>query len=366
MAESDFFEIDMLAVETAKSGDAICIRYKIGGIKTVHVVDGGYTETGKKILDHINQYYDNPDFIDHVVLTHSDGDHARGLKYVLENSVVHNLWMNRPWLYADELIGRFPTYNSVDALRSRLKKCYPRLVELEDIAASRRIPIREAFQGSQIGLFNVMSPSRAFYLDLIVESEKTPEGIDEIDKTPDQIIKEVLSAALQKFRNLVKSAWAHEIFSPNETSAENEMSVIQYSNILGQKILLTGDAGRRALKSFIDFAPTVGLQLPGIDRFQVPHHGSRRNVSTELLDQILGPRFERQDEAPDRAFTALISSAKADEDHPRPAVERAMRHRGGFIAATEGEDIRSSFQAPPRPGWSALTPRPYPVEQDGT
>lgn len=39
---SDFFEIDFLDVESKKSGDAIAMRYRINGITTIHVTDGGY------------------------------------------------------------------------------------------------------------------------------------------------------------------------------------------------------------------------------------------------------------------------------------------------------------------------------------
>jgi hypothetical protein len=47
----------------------------------------------------------------------------------------------------------------------------------------------------------------------------------------------------------------------------------------------------RALTEAADYAPHIGLTLPRIDRFQVPHHGSRRNVSTEILDRWLGERL---------------------------------------------------------------------------
>jgi ribonuclease BN (tRNA processing enzyme) len=323
----DFFEIDFLAVETAKSGDAITIRYRVEDEIFVHVTDGGFTDMGKKIVDHINTHYTPDCYVNHVVLTHSDGDHARGLKYVLENSRVGALWMNRPWQYAEELIDRFATYNSVDALRSRLKKCYPTVQDLEEIANERDIPIYEAFQGQQIGQFHVMSPSRATYLDLIVESEKTPEGIDEADKSGSQKLIEASAAALTVAKNFVRSLWGEEVFSPNETSAENEMSVVQAARICGKTILLTGDTGRRGLQTVVDYSPHVGIVLPGIDRFQVPHHGSRRNINTELLDKILGKRLSNQDTKSD-LFSAIISSAKADPHHPRKSVERAMIHRG--------------------------------------
>lgn len=359
----DYFEVDFLAVETAKSGDAIAIRYRVNDDVSVHVTDGGFSDMGLKIVNHIDKYYGTNCYIDHVVLTHSDGDHARGLKYVLENSDVGALWMNRPWIYAEELIDRFATYNSVDALRSRLKKCYPTVHELEQIADSRGIPIYEAFQGTQIGEFHVMSPPRATYLDLIVESEKTPEGIEEAEKSASQILLEAVASALAGAKNLVVSLWGNEVFSPNETSAENEMSVVQAARICGKTILLTGDTGRRGLQAVVDYAPQVALNLPGIDRFQVPHHGSRRNVNTDLLDKILGERLSNQN-ASSSLFSAFVSSAKADVHHPRKSVERAMIHRGAHLVATEGQDICTSHSAPAREGWTSVPCRPYPSDQE--
>ncbi|WP_130231223.1 MULTISPECIES: hypothetical protein [unclassified Bradyrhizobium] len=73
------------------------------------------------------------------------------------------------------------------------------------------------------------------------------------------------------------------------------MSVVQYANLNECKILLTGDTGRSGLQEVIDCAPLAGLMLPGIDRFQVPHHGGRHNVTTELLDAILGQRKAAQE-----------------------------------------------------------------------
>jgi len=108
---ADYFEIDFLGVETAKSGDAITLRYSVNGTEGVHVVDGGYLDTGDQIVEHLKTYYGTT-VIDHVILTHPDRDHANGLRKVLEQCTVRNLWINRPWIYADQLIDRFETYVS--------------------------------------------------------------------------------------------------------------------------------------------------------------------------------------------------------------------------------------------------------------
>ena len=78
---ADYFEIDFLGVETAKSGDAITLRYSVNGTAGVHVVDGGYLDTGDQIVEHLKTYYGTT-VIDHVILTLPDRDHANGLRKV--------------------------------------------------------------------------------------------------------------------------------------------------------------------------------------------------------------------------------------------------------------------------------------------
>ena len=330
---SDFFEIDFLDIESAKSGDAIPLRYEIEGEATIHVVDGGFQDSGDKVVAHIRKYYGEPDFIERVIVTHPDGDHAGGLRKVLEEFEVGELWILRPWLYAEELIDRFSRFTSVENLRKRLKEIYPNLTALEEIAAENGVPICEPFQGATIGMFTVLAPSKARYLDLVVESEKTPESVKEGEE------KMSFAALLGKIGEFVRALWGDEVFSPEETSAENEMSVVQYATLCGKTILLTGDAGRGALAEAADYAPSEGLTLPGIDRFQVPHHGSRRNVSTEILDRWLGPRLDSQPAEGAEKFTGIVSAAAKDKDHPRKAVVRAMIHRGAKVVSTQGNEL---------------------------
>lgn len=362
---SDFFEIDFLDVESKKSGDAISLRYEISGIQYVHVVDGGFQSTGERVVAHIDKYYDEPDCIDHVVSTHPDGDHAGGLRHVLEEKVVLNLWMNRPWLYVDELIGRFARYTNKDNLAKALKEAYPNTAALETIAIENDIPIHEAFQGAQIGAFTVMAPTRDRYLDKVVESEKTGQvaKIEEA-RAAGKTLADYLAGFITKAANFIRASWGEEVFPEEGTSAENEMSVVQYAQLCGRKILLTADTGREGLQEVIHYAPVVGLALPGIDRFQVPHHGSRRNVSSELLDQILGEQLPEQPEDNGTTFSALISSAKEDKDHPRKAVVRAMHHRGAHVSSTEGVSLRTSQNAPNREGWSSAANLDYPEDQE--
>lgn len=357
---ADFFEIDFLDVETAKSGDAITLRYEVAGVRRIHVVDAGFQDTGASVVAHIRKYYGNPTTIDHVVATHPDGDHAGGLREVLEAFTVDSLWMHRPWLYASELIHRFPRFSSVANLEARLKELYPNIAALEEIALRKRIPIRDPFQGQRIGEFVVLAPTRSRYLELIVESDKTPEAKAESRTTSTGLLGQVVARVV----SYPKAAWGVETFPEGETSAENEMSVVQYASLCGQRILLSADSGRAGLSEAADYAPMIGILLPGIDRAQVPHHGSRRNVSTEVLDRWFGPRLPAQPPPGGEAFTAFISSAKKDEDHPRKAVVRAFIHRGAKVFTTEGRSVRTGHNAPDREGWGPVTPEQYPTETE--
>lgn len=349
----DSYEIDFLDVGTEKSGDAICLRYSISGSTRIHVIDAGFQETGQQVIAHINQHYDAGSRIDAVIVSHPDGDHTGGVGTVLENCAVSELWMLRPWLYADELIDRFGRWSSVDNLKKKLREVYHTIAELENIAMAKGIPIFAPFQGTQIGEFTVLAPSKERYLDLVARSEKTPEAVTE-----------GLRKLLQRIVAFAKSKWGEETFSAEATSAENEMSVVQYANLCGDKVLLTADGGREALAEAADYAIFAGLNLPGIDKFQVPHHGSRRNVSSEILDRLLGRVLPYQLPEGGEQFAAIVSASKDDKDHPRRAVVRACIHRGGKVYSTEGGGICTGSNNPQRAGWVAAPKLPYPQEQE--
>lgn len=108
-------------------------------------------------------------------------------------------------------------------------------------------------------------------------------------------------------------------------------------------MLLTGDAGVEALGLALNALPQG--DKPIVDIFQVPHHGSRRNLSSELLDAIIGEKFatKREAEAAER-LTTIISAGKNDANHPRKAVVRALYHRGAKIYDTKKEAFIKEHQ----------------------
>ena len=274
---------------------------------------------------------------------------------------VKNIWMLRPWSYTSELIQFFTTYSSKNALEQTLKKAYPLIAGIEEAAISKGIPIREPLQGTNIGLFKVMSPTLDHYLLQILCSDRTPEASIEESFSSKVIAK--FSRIIKDGLEFVASGWGEEIFPDAETSPENEMSVIQLLHHCNSKILLTADAGRKALEIAKNYAPQAGITLPGIDCFQVPHHGSSKNVNATLLNAWIGPTLANKLPDGESKFSAIVSAAKKDPTHPRLAVTRAMWHRGAHVASTESVGKLYSANRS-RPGWSSCTPLPYPTTQE--
>lgn len=354
-----FFEIDFLEAGEKGSGDAITLRYRDEADEDfIHVVDGGYTADGDKIVEHIRTYYGNVDYIDRVVLTHPDADHAAGLKKVLEEFNVGELWMNRPWNHIEALQPLFDYEYTEDGLIQRLKRDFPFTAELESIAEEKGIVIRDAFQGSQIGVFTILAPSMERYIELIVESEKTPEA-ERAATIAGKIFESVVSTVKR-----VAAIWGAENLKGESdgTSRENESSIVQFADLCDQKILLTGDGGIEALEEAYQYAIRKGIVLPGIDVFDVPHHGSRRNVSSDVLDKILGPKLLAPSESPN--VTAVVSANRNDENHPKNATVRALHHRGAQVLRTNGTIQVYGGTVPHREGWGPAQVLGYPTDME--
>ena len=154
----------------------------------------------------------------------------------------------------------------------------------------------------------------------------------------------------------VREAWDYETLEENvETTASNESSVVQMAEIDGHRLLLTGDAGIVSLKEAADCAEGLGYYLPGVRLIQIPHHGSRHNVSPSILDRWLGPRIG-QGATP--AFSAYASVAKGSKSHPRRKVVNAFMRRGAAVFSTKGEPKLFHYQMNHR-RWGPAEPESF-------
>jgi beta-lactamase superfamily II metal-dependent hydrolase len=358
-------EIEFLPVGGAsKAGDAVVIRYGEPYDYRLMLIDGGHAETGELIVSHLRRHFGLRAALEHVLLTHSDGDHAGGLPTVFERIPVANFWLHAPWLEAEDARPLFANKAMTpDGLRRRVKGEYDIVSKAFDLAVEAGCAVRPAFQGAEIGPFRVLSPSRYAYLHLLPQFEKTPD--------PDRAAIEAASmwlgkanlrdrlieAAMATVQGWTRETWQRELLRDGGvTSASNESSVVLYGSFEMGPVLLTGDAGLNGLRWAAEAAEHYGLPLGRFSFVQIPHHGSRRNVGPTVLSRLLGGI---QPEGIEPHFSAYVSAPADDSKHPRRIVLNAFIRRGGRVLATQGSFVRHSGGFPPREGYGAAAEKPF-------
>jgi len=348
------YEVDFLPVGEG-SGDAIVIRYgdEDGGYY-LHVVDGGRAETANTIISHINQYYAGY-HINHMVLSHADDDHATGLLGVIKQIEVKNLWMNRPWLYAQQILHHFHGNFTLQGLIDDIKSRHPYLVELENLAIQNGTVIHEVFQGDTIGAFTVLAPSKDRYISAIPDFGKTPTKYSENAASVQSYgLRALFEAAKRKLED-----WNIEtLAAETETSASNESCVVQYGVLNDKGVLLTADVGPIGLDEAADYGSIHQFVRPKF--VQVPHHGSRHNVTPSVLDRWLGPKVPQGTEV----GTAFCSVGSNKQEYPRGQVVNAFLRRGFKVYSTRTKWL-SHYHGAGHPGAVPATAEEFQPNVEG-
>lgn len=139
----------------------------------------------------------------------------------------------------------------------------------------------------------------------------------------------------------------------NETSPENNSSIVLLLQIENQKLLFTGDVGVEGLSLAMEKAESLGIGLKTMDFFQVPHHGSKHNLGPTLLNKLIGEKLEEDN----HIKSAFVSVPKEGAPkHPSGKVINALRRRGTRVFATCGKTILHKHNAPEREGWVTANP----------
>lgn len=358
------YEVDFLPVGDGKSsGDAICLRYSAddGNTWVVGVIDGGTQDSGQALCGHIEKYYGTKS-VDFLVCTHPDQDHASGLSVVLEEMSVKKVLMHCPWDYVDYFFDSITDKRvTKESLIKRLKEGHPYAYKVYEIANSKKIPICHAFSDKNnhdIPCLHIAGPSVQFYLDQVINFRSITE-ITENTRSSQGFLS-VLAEAARKAANWIEEKWDEEkLVDPEDdaTSSENNSSAILFFDFEGKKHFFTADAGVPALERAADKIEELGYQLQDFSFFQVPHHGSKRNIGPTVLDRLVG---HQKPKGAEPEFTAFISASKEGEPkHPNKRVSNAFTRRGAEVIATQGSAKCYHSGGIPDRGWSVATPLPF-------
>jgi len=348
------YEIDFLPVGEGTSGDAIAIRYAVPNGYEVMVVDGGTEASGEDLVNHIRDVYNTAE-VKHVVCTHPDGDHSSGLRAVMKSLNVKSLWTHVPWVHAEQTRQMFANKNwTNETLAAAIRKEYPLIKELMDLATLNKATINLPFQGKQIGPFVVAAPSLQRYNRLLPQFRNTPAPDEPtLRRIGEWIIGLGKRAARAILKTVIEDRNLETLREGGTTSAENESSVVLYGdfpNVNDKSVLLTADAGLIALDEAINYLRNAGRDLTRLGALQVPHHGSRNNIGPSILDRLIGPPLPA---GQTRSMGAFVSASLQDEDHPRQVVVNAFDRRGVTVYPTHGKKLCYPCNMPARPGWVA-------------
>ena len=277
------YEVRFFRVGTSsKGGDAILIRLvDENNNPTVIVVDGGYKENGDRIIEYLDSL--GISTIDLVINTHPDIDHISGLIRLFEEEglTIKKLIMNRPWrdsnITADYFYDGRITDNSVN---KRMTEAFNYAFQLEQAAIAKigeNNIIHPVVGNVYFDCLTILGPSKNLYRTKLLESDKTPTTIDDS-------LTNFFSRTVKKLVRYIRGfmPWKNE-----DTTPINETSIVSLLCLPDKNYLLTGDAGRNCLGEALDYKSTSNsIAYQSISVMQLPHHGSRKNVSPDLIQRV--------------------------------------------------------------------------------
>ncbi len=357
------YEIDFLPVDAGeRSGDAIALRF--GNLypdylnqwvtsQTVVVVDGGYQDAGTALVGHIQKYYAS-DYVDLAVSTHPDANHVNGLRMVLEQMRVGELFLHRPWLHAAEVARMIGQGFTEVRVRELLRRSLEGARDLESLAIARGVPITEPFTGITRfdGQLRVVGPSVAYYESVLPWFRGMPAAAGTALREREALLRKLSELVTR----VAESFNIETLDDTGETTAENNSGVILHLALDGDRLLLTADTGIPALTRAADHMDALGISGAPLRFTQVPHHGSKRNVGPTILDRLLGAK---NTQAPGSSTGFVSASAEGAPKHPAKKVVNAFTRRGAHVVVTRGKTICHYSGTPGRPGWVPVLPEPF-------
>lgn len=345
-------EVDFLPASGKKSGDCILIRFgsfsydkSQDNRQKVVMIDSGYKECAEKIETHLKKYY-NTNEIDYVILTHPDLDHISGLKQLLDDGRVHvkKIVAHDPWSHASFVRKKLNDGRRTErSIEKKFDDLFTVLGKILDYADDFQIPCFEMFSGEKITIgdfrLDILGPSKEYY-ELLLK------------KITDQALAEAQTTAYDILGDEVYSFQINRFFLENpQTSPKNASSMILLLSYKNKPyFLFTGDAGNESIKKAVQYAKSNGINIKDVCRMQLPHHGSLKNISKDVLSYINAGSY---------VVSASLNEEETKESHPSKLLTNYIVSREGkrIFHATEKHGIRISWGAPQRFGWSAARPK---------
>lgn len=264
----------------ALHGDAFVFKCKKGEIWGTMVVDGGPNKDSRKIVEE----YGKLGVIDLMVLTHYDLDHIGGILAYITKHIndkpfpVREIWCNCAY--------EVPVATSSNISYSHAKKLadllteinkglknsgFPKVVWQESIIAGQRIerPFAD---------FLILSPEKGVKTQNDVQYAKALANISFNHKRQNDALQKPLKELAAKPKDAPSVT--------NTSELVNWSSIAFYLACDNITVMMLGDSyPQTVVKSLKEFGYNEEKKIEA-DYVKVSHHGSRNNISNEMLDMI--------------------------------------------------------------------------------
>lgn len=188
-----------------------------------------------------------------------------------------------------------------------------------------------------IDCLTVVGPSELYYKEMVSQFDNLQDIITSDRLHKELSVQEFAEAILEK----AGSTGSNVLLDNPQTDPENNSCVLLATAQDSCKFLFTADAGAQALA-----LATRAYNLANLYWMQIPHHGSRRNITKPLIEHF----------SPKIANVSACGSSK----HPRRAVVNAFKEVGTAVYSTHypsPTNLCHHFgEVPPRPSYNTATP----------
>jgi len=309
------YEFHIIDVNDA---DALVINYKANDNDRwwTAVVDAGNVGDSNKVKKQVRHIENGHCYIDYAFCTHPDKDHKGGFFDLLTDDgiTISNFCLLRPDDAVRNDCGRLQ-YNDQSQLLNAAKALYNHptdntrnlIDEISYYSNRYDLILGQDIVGMPIKLVGPHSDyftTAAFEMvnDFAELEDESPFEFYAPDELPSD--EEAQSVMDEK----------------KEVSATNKSSMILLFHPQGRNFLLAGDACSATIhQAYTDFPEIKGCTL------KVPHHGSKRNLTTEVID-LLKPGQS-------------VISCKGTKKHPNRAVVHFLSKYGDVFSTSKSGSL---------------------------
>jgi len=335
-------QIDMLPVGDT---DAFVVEVQREGPPEVCLIDGGKDwEDGERALRQLDAYYGGR--IDHLILSHMDMEHVGGLLRVveaLEAERIGQAWVHDIGRHGVDVpkaialargLAEQAQSTPVKTVARHVADSLEATAQLIGALEGKGIAVKEAFadENNRIGPFEVLGPTRGFF-------EESVRSYDDV-RGLDAMVEAGVSVRRRKTAGSGPAAPDEVLaYAADDPEVHKQISLILLLDYEGDKYLFAGDAGRAGFAACPDLEKARGLHW-----LKLPNHGSKHNLSPELLDLF-------------KPALAYVSGSGIGIN-PHPDLVAALKNRGATVYSTarSGNVWHRRGDVPPRTGFETRQP----------